>query len=140
MANEPQTRPEQDTSDLIHGIVADAEKLLQEQFALFRQEVRDEIARARSAAVAGGVGLGMTALGGVLCTQMLVHGLQSATKMPLWACYGLVGGGLAGGGLALLNRAKRNVASIPLGLPPKTSEAIRENVDWLKKQASTLSS
>jgi hypothetical protein len=51
-----------------------------------------------------------------------------------------VGGGLAGGGLALLNRARRQAASIPLGLPPKTSEAIRENVDWLKKQASNLSS
>ena len=140
MTNEPESRREQGTSDLIHGILADAEKLFHEQVALLRQEVRDEIARARSAVVAGGVGVGMTALGGVLCAQMLVHGLQSATRMPLWACYGLVGGGLAGGGLALLNRARRDVAGIPLGLPPKTSEAIRENVDWLKKQASNLGS
>lgn len=125
---------DQGVASLVQGIVADAEKLVRQQFELFRQEIREEVDHAKSAAAAGGAGAGMMVLGGVLGAHMLVHGVRDSTKLPLWACYGLVGGAIGGAGLALLGRARRQVGE--LGLPRKSSEALRENVEWLKQQTN----
>ena len=64
---------------------------------------------------------------------MLVHGLHRSTRLPLWGCYGLVGGLAAavGGGLVAKGRPP------PLGsssVPRETAAALREDVQWIREQ------
>jgi hypothetical protein len=66
---------------------------------------------------------------------MLVHGLRRSTRLPLWGCYGLVGGLLGAVGTALLAEGRRKAAGVRLAPPPETAAALRENLAWLEDQA-----
>jgi len=122
--------------ELVEGIVADVERLVGQQLELFRGEVNQQLREARSAAASGAVGAGLVAVGGVLSTQMVVHAVQRATRLPLWASYGLVGGLLGGAGLAQLNRARRQAAGVRLTVPPQTAQTLKENMAWLQEQTT----
>jgi hypothetical protein len=60
---------------------------------------------------------------------MMVHGLHRSTRIPLWGCYGLVGGRWRRPGAAGARRA----AGIQL-VPRETIAVLREDVAWLKDQ------
>jgi hypothetical protein len=77
---------------------------------------------------------GPLGMAGLLSAHMLVHGLHRATRLPLWGCYGLIGGALGPVGIGLLDRAPRQARHIEL--VPQTAEALQENVAWLKQQAA----
>jgi Putative Actinobacterial Holin-X, holin superfamily III len=124
------TSAEPDVVTLVEGIVADGEKLLRQQFDLFREEIQE----VKTAAIMIGAGGGLFALAGGLSSLMLVHVLHRSTRLPLWSCYGIVGGLAAVAGTGALNPAVRRVAD--LGLLPHTRDALRQNVSWLKKQTS----
>ena len=66
---------------------------------------------------------------------MLVHLLQALTALPLWACYGIVGGLLAAGGIGLLVLGTQTLAQLHL-VPQDTVETMKENVEWLKEQVT----
>ena len=80
-----------------------------------------------------GAGAGLVAAGGVLGTLMVVHGLHRSTRIPLWGCYGLVGGALASAGIGLVAAGTRRAAGIRL-VPRETIAVLREDVSWLKDQ------
>jgi hypothetical protein len=128
------TSTEPDVATLVEGIVADGEKLLRQQFDLFRQEMREEIHEAKTAAIRIGAGVYLFALAGGLSSLMLVHLLHRSTRLPLWGCYGIVGGLAAAAGAGTLNPAVKRIGD--LGLLPHTRDALRQNVSWLKKQTS----
>lgn len=134
MARKTDTRTEPDFTQLVEGIIEDGQRLIRQEFELLRGEVREEIAHAKSAAVSAGAGVGLLALGGALGVEMLVHGLHAGTGLPLWACYGLVGGAAGAAGVALLGQARRQAAGVHLGLPPQTAASLSENLAWLKGQ------
>jgi predicted cation transporter len=79
-------------SSLIIGILKDAKELVVQGAALAKLEVKDELRKAKSAAIAGGIGAGVAAVGGVLMILMVVHLLDAFTAIPLWGAYGIVGG------------------------------------------------
>ena len=118
---------------LAHDVAVDVERLVTQHAALARAEIRDGLGRAPAAAAAIGAGAGLVAVGGGLGTLMLVHGLHRSTRLPLWACYGLVGGALAAAGCGLIAAGTRQAAGIRL-VPRETIAAIREDVAWLKDQ------
>jgi len=128
----PAEQPELTT--LLGGIVQDAETLIGQQFDLLRSELRQEVLRTRDAALSVGTGTVLVATGGVLASLMVVHALHRATRLPLWACYGTVGGLLGGLGVKLLAGGLREAAAIPL-VPRQSVEALQENLAWLKDQA-----
>ena len=64
---------------------------------------------------------------------MLVHLLQALTALPLWACYGIVGGLLAAGGIGLLVLGTQMLAQLHL-VPQDTVETMKENVQWPKEE------
>jgi hypothetical protein len=135
VANEPERSEEPDLSTLVRGIVHDAETLIGLQFDLLRSEVRQELRQARSAALSLGGGAALIGTGGVLAAFAAVHALQRATRLPLWACYGAVGGLLGAAGAGLVAAGLHQAAGVRV-VPPQTLEALEENLAWIKDQAT----
>ncbi|HEY2991108.1 MAG TPA: phage holin family protein [Candidatus Binatia bacterium] len=97
---------EPSVGELVSGILKDAKELVVQGAALTKLEVQDELRKAKTAAVAVGAGIGVSAVGGVLLILMLVHLLAAYTVIPLWGSYGIVGATLVLIGAALLLTAK----------------------------------
>lgn len=121
-----------DLPTLLGNIGHDARRLLDQQLALFRAEAGGELSKAGGAAAAVAAGGGLVAAGGLMSGFMLAHLLRRVTGLPLWACFGVLAGGLGAGGLALLKRGRDGFAALrPL---PQTTEALGENLQWLRDQ------
>jgi hypothetical protein len=108
MNGRTQLAAEPGLSSLIRGIFKDAKELVVQGAALAKLEVKDELRKAKSAAIAAGVGVGVAAIGGVLLILMIVHALAAFTVIPLWGSYGIVGGALiiVGGALFAIGKSK----------------------------------
>jgi hypothetical protein len=119
---------------LAEGVIRDVRKLITEHVDLLRAEIQQDVRRTGTAAASLSAGAGLAALGGVMGTLMLVHLLHRATRLPLWTCYGLVGGTLGAGGAALLYTGARAVAELGR-VAPETTRAVREDITWAKEQA-----
>jgi hypothetical protein len=124
----------QDLPTLVAGIARDTGTLVQQQVDLLRADLVAEARRAGGAVLSMAAGGGLVAAGGLLSGLMLVHALHGATRLPLWACYGVVGGGLGASGLTLLREGREKIASVQLLPPHETAAALKENVAWVKEQ------
>jgi hypothetical protein len=118
---------------LVGLIVHDSERLLGQHARLLRSELRHGLRRVPPAVASIGAGAGLAAVGGGLGLLMLVHALHRSTRLPLWGCYGLVGGTLAAVGAGLMASGVRQAAGISL-VPRETLGAFREDVQWIKNQ------
>src|SRR6266511_2694153 len=92
MANASHPPSEPSLAVLLGGIVNDAKDLLVQQFTMAKLEVQDELRKTKAVALSLSIGLGILAMGGILLVLMLVHLLAVSTHIPLWGCYGIVGG------------------------------------------------
>jgi len=86
MDNVSQHRSEPSFVALLGGIANDAKELLLQEVALTRLQVRYELRKAKTAAIAWGSGIGTIAMRGILLMLMLVHVLAAWTLVPLWGC------------------------------------------------------
>jgi hypothetical protein len=121
---------------LAKGILDDAQNLLTEHLELFRSEVKEELGKARIAALSLGTGAGLVALGGVLSALTVAHLLHRSTRLPLWSCYGIVSGLLGATGVGLLYNASRTIATVQLAPPPETARALQEDANWLRRDTA----
>lgn len=119
--------------DLLGGILFDVKSLLQQEVQLLKDEVKLEISTAGRAATKFFIGAACGIVGMLFLLLMLVHGLHEWTVLPLWACYGLVGGVLFGIGVALVVRAQ-SVAAHVQATPRRTLYSMKENIQWIKEQ------
>ena len=71
-------------AQLVHGLVSDAKLLMRQELALAKHEIQGEVGKTKTALVSLGVGIGITAVGGLLLIVMLVHLLNALTEWPLW--------------------------------------------------------
>lgn len=127
-------KPEADQSmtKLISGIISDAQELVRQQLAMFRTELQHDVRRTKQALVALVIGLALVSVGATLLCFMAVYGLQAAFELPLWACFGIVGGLLAlGGGLAFYSALKQFNEFNPL--PDESAQALKENMQWISQ-------
>jgi hypothetical protein len=135
MAVDLRTSDEPGVTQLVTGIVHDAQELIQQQLALFKHEVREDFRKTKEATLSLVIGGGIAAVGGILLCVMLAHLLNWAfpNHIALWGGYAIVGGALAliGGGLLLAGQ--RKFASFN-PLPDETLEAMQENVKWITNQ------
>jgi hypothetical protein len=135
MANDLLSATEPSMASLVGGIVHDAQTLIQQEMALAKREVTDELHKARDAAIALGIGIGIAAVGGLLLGFMLVHLLQwaSSERLALWGCYGVVGAVLmiVGGGLFFLGKKRAGAVHL---MPEQTMATMKDNVAWIKNQ------
>lgn len=123
-------------TSLVEGLMEDFRNLIVQEIRLAKHEFQQEIGRARAAAVSVSVGIGLAVLGGLLLIVMLVHLLQALTGLPLWACYGTIGGACVAAGIALLMKAKSAATGIHM-VPLKTVQTLKENVTWIKEQTQS---
>lgn len=126
-----------DVGALVGEITDLAGDLARQQLSLLAAEVRQKVSEAGGAAAALAAGAGLLAAGGALSTVAVVHLLHESTRLPLWACYGLVAGVAGAAGLELLADARARAAAVRSPALPETTEALRENFTWLKEQLST---
>jgi hypothetical protein len=128
-----QIPPERSVTTLVSGIIADAQQLIQQQFAMFRQEIRDDLRKSKEAAIALAAGVGITLVGSVFLLLMLPLLLHwAAPDLPLWACCGIVGGLLGAVGGALVYAGVRKLESFH-PLSDQSVEAMKENLTWTTK-------
>jgi len=121
---------------LLGGIANDATELLLREVALTKLEVQYELRKAKTAAIALGIGIGTIATGGILLMLMLVHVLAALTVVPLWGCYGIVGSALVVLGGVLLAAGKTKAEELDV-VPQRTVERIKESAQWLTKQTTS---
>ena len=76
----------------IGGVVADAIELLISQLTLTKLEFQREFAKAKAAAVLVAIGIGIGLVGVISLVFMAVHLLATFSVVPLWGCFGIVGG------------------------------------------------
>jgi hypothetical protein len=119
---------EANVTELVRGIINDAQELFKQQIALVRAEVRSDFSKTKEAVSALGIGIGVAALGVVLLCVMLVYLLHWAVPtLPLWVCYAIVGGVLAVVGGGLIYAGIRKFQSFN-PLPDQSVEALRDNL------------
>jgi hypothetical protein len=126
-----------DLSQLLSDFLHNSEKLIDLQFRVARREIADEVRKAGTAAVLVGAGAGLLAVGGVFASETAVHLLRRATGLPLWACYGIAAGAAGAAGAGLVRAGSRRAAALQLPALPQTAAALKENLSWLKEQATT---
>jgi hypothetical protein len=119
--------------ELVREIVQDSRQLIGQQIELAKTEVGDELRRLAGAGVSVAAGGGLAAAGGLMSGLMLVHLLRRVTGLPIWACYGLLGGSLGAAGLALVRSGRETLAGLQFP-PPQTTQAVEENLEWLQDQ------
>jgi signal transduction protein with GAF and PtsI domain len=125
-------KPESEASmtQLISGIIGDAQELAKQQFSMFRTELQQDVRRTKQALVALVCGLALVSVGATLLCFMAVYGLQAAFELPLWACFGIVGGVLAAGGGVAFYAAMRQFNEFN-PLPDESAQALKENMQWI---------
>lgn len=131
-----QHRSEPSFVSLFGGIANDAKELLLQEVALTRLEVKYELRKAKSAAIALAIGIGIIVTGGILLMLMAVHLLAALTVVPLWGCYGIVGSVLVVLGAILLAMGKTKADELDV-VPKQTVERIKESPQWLTKQTAS---
>jgi hypothetical protein len=137
MSTEVQTNSEPGIGSLLKGIVNDFRDLIKQQFHFAATELKTDLRKTGQASRLLAVGVGMATLGVVVLTLMLVHLLHWLTLpasvdpagLPLWACYGIVGGLiLAAGAFAILKGKEKFDSFNPL--PDQTLQTMKENLEW----------
>jgi hypothetical protein len=136
MDNGSQHTAEPSIVALLGGIINDAKELLVQEVALTKLEVQDELRKAKTAAIAFGIGIGVVAAGGMLLMLTLVQVLAAYTEMPLWGCYGSVGSGLVVLGTVLLAAGKTAVEELDV-IPQQTVETMKETAQWLTQPTTS---
>jgi hypothetical protein len=135
MASDLHTEPGVSVTSLLRGIVSDAQDLIQQQLALFRAEIKDDFRKTVGILIVIVSGAFMVAVGAALLCFMLVYLLNSVAldTLPLWACFGIVGGGVVlVGGIVAYAAVARFKTFNPL--PDESVQALKENVQWIKNR------
>jgi hypothetical protein len=122
---------ERSVTSLVSGIVNDAQTLMQQQLALFREEIREDLRKTKEAvtAIAAGVTVAALAVGPLVFT--LVALLRELALWPWWASALTVGVVFAIIGGALIAVGVQRFRSFN-PLPDQSVEALKENLQWIK--------
>jgi len=127
-----------DVGELVGAVLHDAETLAVQHADLLRAELRHNLADLGLATASVVAGAALTATASVLATLMFVHKLERSTRLPLWGCYGLVGGVAGAVGTGLLWSGVERARGVD-PVPRETLAAVREDYQWVKDQAARFS-
>jgi hypothetical protein len=117
---------------LVSGILSDVQQLMAQQTRLLRLEIREDLRKARTGAIALGAGLGVAAVGGVFLCIMLPLLLWALTNWPLWVCFGIFGilfVFIGGGAVYAAMKKFQDAASLP-----ESTTTLKENLTCLLRR------
>jgi hypothetical protein len=123
-------------SDLLSGLVADAQQLVRREIDLAKREVSNEVGKVKQGAVLLGAGIGAATIGGILLGHMLAHLLQDVFGIALWISYLAVGGLLALGGFLLVRQGAAQMSKVD-PVPRETIDSVRKDVEWIAQQSQS---
>jgi protein-S-isoprenylcysteine O-methyltransferase Ste14 len=123
-------------SNLVAGIISDAERLVRQEITLARREIQLEWEKAKMAAVAMAVGLLVCLLAATFLGTMAVYMIHELGGVPLYGAYAIVGLVCAVLGAVLLYVGWQQASKVHV-VPPQTAETIKENVQWMQNQTPT---
>ena len=109
---------------MISGVAADVKELLISELTLTKLEVQREVAKAKAAALLVAAGVGLAFIGAIALVFMVVQLLATFTDVPLWGCFGIVGGALVLLGALLLASGKSKSKDVTL---PHSPVALRKD-------------
>jgi hypothetical protein len=116
---------------LVSGIVHDAQDLMRQQMALFRAEVQEDVRKTKEGAITLLCGFVLAQTGLLLLCLTLIYLLDATLPaLPLWACFGIVGGVVALVGTVCLGSAIYFLRSFN-PLPDESARALKENFKWI---------
>jgi hypothetical protein len=127
---------EESIGQLIRGILMDVRALFEEELAMARLEIRQQAARARTAAVSLGIAVAALVSAGILLLIALATAVADLLGWPTWAGF-LVVAGLTGViGLAALVSGRKKLQTVQV-VPEKTIVTLKENAEWISKRLSS---
>jgi hypothetical protein len=136
MAGDAERAGDTNVTELVNGIIEDARELFNQQVALLKEEVREELRHARDATLELALGAVVLLIGLIQVSWMLPHLLSwLAPELPMWGCYGLVGCLLAAMGCGALWFGKKTITAVH-PLPEQSAQALKENLTWSTNGAS----
>jgi len=102
---------------MISGVAADAKELLISELTLTKLECQRELVKAKISAVRIATGVVLGFIGAISLVFMVVHLLATFTVVPLWGCFGIVGGSLALFGALVATSGKIKIKDVNLWTP-----------------------
>ena len=125
------TDREPSITGLVSGIMEDVERLAEQQFALLRREMKEEMQKAVVAGEQLAIGAIVSLLAGIAAVAALSLGLWAAVPgLPLWVGFAIVGSILAIVSCALIVSGRRKASSLH-AIPPLTLQTAKENLQCL---------
>ncbi len=131
MAHNAQQASRSSIVSLLRGIITDVRDLFVYELTAAKFEIQEELDQAKKVAASLSIGAGVSAVGGLLLALMLVHMLAARTDVPLWGCYGIVGGILTVLGAMLLYSGRRRTSRVHLTSQQRI-ETVQEDIRWNK--------
>jgi uncharacterized membrane protein YqjE len=122
-------------TELVSGILDDAQKLARQQFEMLRSELQEDIHRTKRVAELGAVAAVLFTIGGVTLVAFLVNLLHEQFQFSMWASCLIIGGIATAIGAACAIYAW-NLFETFSPLPNKSLHALQETLTW-KTQPQT---
>jgi hypothetical protein len=128
-----QANQEHSVTQLVSGIVDDAQVLLRQQIALLKHEVRKDLREAKQVSMTFLVGSVVGGIAAVMWSFALVYLLNWLWPViPVWASFAIFGLVFSLVGLTLVYTAKQKLQEI-VPISDEAQQAIKENLQWTTK-------
>jgi hypothetical protein len=133
---DPQVTHQESLGGLIRGILMDLRTLIREEIALARVEIREQVTRARTAAVSFGIALGALLFGGIFLLIAIAMGIADLLNWPAWTGFLIVAVLLALIGFVTLSSGRKKLQTVH-AVPEETVTTLKENSEWIAKRLSS---
>jgi len=116
-------------SEVLHDIVGNTQEIIRAEVRLAKTELRDELAKSRSAALLLAAGALLLGLSTLFVLLAIVYALSAV--MPGWAAALIVGTGVGVVAAVCLGVGFKMFKAIPAA--PRAATTLKENVEWAKQ-------
>jgi len=120
---------QQSVTQLVTGILDDAQRLAKQQIEMLKSEFHEDIRRTKRALEFSSLGIVTLTIGGMSLVFGLVWLLHEQWQFSMWGSWLIIGGLFTAVGITL-SVVGRNLFESFNPLPDKTFNALQENLTW----------
>jgi len=118
---------------LIKSLFEDTRELIREELALARAEIREELSRLQTVAVAFGAAAVAGAIGVVVLCIAVASAIAYFLAWPAWAGYAITALVLLAAAFGLMKYGQQQLGDVRA--LPKTTETVKENLTWMQNKS-----
>jgi len=134
---DPELAQHETIGGLIRGILTDLKTLLQEEIALARIEIREQVGKARAAALSFGIAAAGLLFGLAFLLIAVATAISEQLGWPAWAGFLVVGVLLSLVGFVSWSLGRRRLRTFQ-AFPAETVTTLKENSEWIAKRLSSV--